>query len=184
MMKKTAYILVALLTFSASVAIYFVFLNFAVDKTKPLVKPIDASSLPLVSLCEAMRNPKLHKIGVIRIKAKFTAAKDGEVNIFELKKGCSRNFVDIGFWNGKNEILSREEINYETQKLINELKEQTSGKLTAIVEAELIGELEFQEFDRCFDNGHFYFRAKEFKPTSPVKLIDLRKELEKIKPQY
>jgi hypothetical protein len=137
-MKKIFCILTAVLTFFLGATVYFVYLNFEVNKSKRLVKPFETSSLPLTSLCDAKNDynffdpPKF--LPEIRVKANFMVRENDDLRIFEMKRECDNRFVQVRF---------EESADKEIEDLISQLREQSSEDLTAIAEVEAVGELEF-----------------------------------------
>jgi len=171
-MCKLKGVLAAILTFFLSVTIYYALLNFAVYKTNSLIKPLENSSAPIVSLSEVTSNPELYKISDIRVKANFYVENDGDnVGIFGIGKGGDYKLAGIEFWNNQG-ILTREELTVETQRLIKQLKEKDSKDLTAFAEVEMLGELQEQPPQHYCLKPRFYIAVKEIKQVSPIKTID------------
>lgn len=176
-MRKISYILTAILTFSISAAIYFCYLNFSVNRSAVSVAPVESSSLPIVSLCDAKNNYDMFDENEvppeIRVKAKFIVREHEDKRIFELKKDCGNRFVQVRF---------QEEINEDLKRLVKQLQENSSEELTAFAEVEAVGELEFSGIICNFvEQRPFYFRVKEFRQISPIKQINLDEELKKLR---
>jgi hypothetical protein len=178
-MRKFTGVSAAIFTFSLGVSIYFVFLSFAVDKSKSLVEPVESSSLPLISLCEAKENYEFYESRDIRLRANFYVDESGRMRAFELKKDCTG--VTVTFRDENNEILSENELDSDILKLAEELSAKNSGELKAVVGVELIGELEHSGILCNFiERNPFYFRARQLRRISPVKIIDVSAEFDRI----
>jgi hypothetical protein len=188
-MKKTAYIFTALFTFFLSLSIYFVFLNFEVDKSKLMVEPLESTSLPLGSLCEIMSNPDLYKIDDFRIKANIFRAEEGvKLVAFKFDHGCDFEFVEVEIWTDNNRIFSSEETSEKIHQLLKQLKIHDFGQLeTDYTEVEIIGFLGDRPQWHCWGcaSPQNFIKAKDIKQTSPIKRISfLRKFNDKRFPHY
>lgn len=165
-MRKFKNITVAALTFFAGVAIYFVFLNFAVDKSKLLVEPVKYSSLPLISLCEATNSYKFYEKKDIRVRV-YLKGRDGRgYSALDFGKKCDFPDADIRF-------SLNEKSKNETDQFLKQFTEQHSENFIKIVGIEIIGELrDTNEFNRCY-HRRFSIEAKEIRQISQIKQLSL-----------
>jgi hypothetical protein len=167
MMRKFTNLLAAIFTFFLSVMIYFIFLNLAVDKTKPLVEMGKYSSLPVHSLCEITRNFKLFGNENFRVRVYLTGKDNWGYRVIEPKENCDYAAVPLEFW-------LEEETKAETEKLFQEITARNTEGWITFAEVEMVGELidHYQYGVRPFA-GRFSIKAKEIKQISPVKQISL-----------
>ena len=161
-MRKMTGFLMAIFTFSLGVSIYFIFLSLALDKSKPLVEPVEYSSLPLISLCDATRNPRLFENDNIRVRIHLSGWDGYGYFVSEPKGDCR---AKITFW-------LAEKSKAEADRLFEQLTTRHSKDLTAIIfaEVEVVGE--FMDYR---DSGvrRFELKAKEIKQLSPVRQLTL-----------
>jgi hypothetical protein len=166
-MKNLKGISVAALTFFAGVAIYFVFLNFAVDKTKHLVEMGKYSSLPVLSLCEVTRNYEFFGNENFRVRVYLTGRDNWFYKVFDAKENCAHDDARVEFW-------LEEETKAETETLFQELTARYSEGSITFAEVEMVGELiDHDQYGFRPFTTRFSIKAKEIKQISPVKQISL-----------
>lgn len=178
-MRKMINVLTAIFTFFLGVSIYFVFLNFAVDKSKPLVAPVESSSLPTVSLCEA-ESLELYRTGdTIRIKGYLSNLTNGDyLQIYDFGKGCRITDAVLVVWEDNHQLLTENDLSEELRELIKRLDEQDKKQLSepedlsAMAKVEVTGKL--KKLDELgFAGSEFYVNVKEIRQISPIVKINL-----------
>lgn len=157
MMCKFKGVSAAILTFSLSVAIYFVFLNLEVDKSKPLVEPVEYYSLPFISLCDATRNPELYENANIRVRVYLSGRDNYGYYVSEPEKNCEAKTT---FW-------LTEKSKAETEELLKQLTARYSNDSLTFAEVEVVGKLVDYKFETHYGR-RFEIEAKEIKQISPV----------------
>jgi hypothetical protein len=160
-MRKITRISAAIFTFSLGVSVYFVFLNLAVDKSKPLVKPLEYSSLPLMSLCDATDKAELYDSRDIRVRV-YLAGKDNRgFSVFERERDCDWSSAKISFLYENGYA--------ETDELLKQLTAQSVEGSMTNVEVEVIGKLRDESKFSSACMGRFYIEAKEVRQISPIR---------------
>jgi hypothetical protein len=172
-MRKLTGVLAAIFTFLLSVSIYFVCLNSSVDKSKSLVEPLENSSLPVVSLCEA-QNLELYRTGeLLRLKGYLWAGKNGNyLEIYDFENACRITSAALFVWGDERQFLTGNDLSAELRELIKQLSEQDSEDLSAMAKVEVTGKLKKRE-PLGFIDSIFYVNVREIKQISPIVKINV-----------
>ncbi|MDQ3801517.1 MAG: hypothetical protein M3384_19015 [Acidobacteriota bacterium] len=164
-MRNLRGVTIAVLTFFLGVSLYFIFLNFVIEKSKPLVKLPGYSSLPARSLCEVTGNHKLFGNHVVRIRAYLTGRDNYGYEVRDPKGNCDYAEAHVEFW-------LEEETKAETEKLFQEITARYAEGAMTFAEVEMVGELiDYYQLGQRPFGGRFSIEAKEIKQISPVTQI-------------
>jgi hypothetical protein len=172
-MRKFIGVFAAIFTFSLSVLIYFVFLNFTVDKSKPLVRQLESSSLPTISLCEAQSLQLFRTGDTLRLKGYLWAGKNGNyLEIYDFESACRITSAALFVWEDNRQHLTKDDLNAELRELIKQLSERDSENLSAMAKVEVTGKFKRRE-PLGFADSVFYVNVKEIKQISPMVKINV-----------
>lgn len=165
MMRNLRGVTIAILTFFLGVSLYFIFLNFVVEKTKPLVKLPGYSSLPARSLCEVSVNHNLFGNDVVRVRVYLTGRDNHGYAVSDPRGNCDNTVASVNF-----EL--EEETKAETEKLFREITARYSGGAMTFAEVEMVGEvIDYNQLGQRPFAGRFLIKAKEIEQISPVRQI-------------
>jgi hypothetical protein len=171
-MRKITGILAAIFTFSLSVLIYFVFLSLSVDKSKSLVREVESSLLPTVSLCEAESFELFLSGDTLCIKGYLYTSENADyLEFYDFGNTCRITSAELMVWDDNNQFLTKNDLSAELQDLIKQLseleRELNSKDLSVLQKVEITGKLKKSEPPDFLGAG-FYVNVKEIKQISPT----------------
>lgn len=168
-MKKVIYMLLGILTFS----IGFLLVNLDSLPVPDSLRVSDPLIVP-VSLCEISENPNLYQSGQIHVKAflavgGFYDVLSSSVEVADFRNGC---LVKANI--GTTQFLKNDEILLKLKDELNELRNLPNYKSRdgwAIVEVEIIGEIEDLRKKQVSGDTDFKLKPTKIKQLAPIRFI-------------